>query len=309
MTEEEYLAQASDPSTTSAELEVLWVQANRDHANLQSSGFRRVHGAIAQNPNVPPMRISECFGELATAFAQNPALPILYLENPNLAENASESNVLRLLKHTDTPAVIVEILSHHHTRAIADAARLHVTRHPNATEEQVRQELLMLPQGRKSTLRQLYDRGILPRWLAEAHGLGERREPILPEWFPSDTRQSRKSVEHLKAVGDWWEILNHKQASTSECAEAYANILTQKNGLNAPETGLGMVVAIATCTDSGSLHNFVLERLWFRRLGAAFNPRLTEKDRKRLVDDANAIVRAVARDTKLRDRIMECGEP
>jgi hypothetical protein len=53
------------------------------------------------------------------------------------------------------------------------------------------------------------------------------------------------------------------------------------------------------------LHEAALSTRWIRRLGAALNPRLVERDRKRLVDDANAIVRAVARDIKLRDRIME----
>ena len=97
----------------------------------------------------------------------------------------------------------------------------------------------------------------------------------------------------------------HKQASREVKAIAYANSLVQKGGLSQGETGLGMTLAIAACTDPVSLHNAVLERLWFRRLGAALNPCLAEKDHKRLVGDANAIVRAVARDTKLRDRIME----
>jgi hypothetical protein len=135
--------------------------------------------------------------------------------------------------------------------------------------------------------------------------MGERSEPILPEWFPNDSGQKKKTVEQLKAVGYWWAILDHKQASAKDKAEAYANSLAEKSSLSTQETGLGMLMAIAACTDQTALHPMVLERLWFRRLGAVLNPRLTEKDRKRLMEDANAIVRTVARDTKLRDRIME----
>jgi hypothetical protein len=305
MTEAEYLAKASDPTTTGDELQALWDEAGIWGFPLGNTTGRRIQGVIVQNPNLPLSLVRECFGELATELALNPALPLLCLEIPNLAKDAPEETVLRLLRRAELPKVIVEILCQHQTRAIADAARLHVACHPETMEEHVRQELLMLPPGRKSTLKQLHDRCLLPGWLAEAHSMGERSEPILPEWFPSGSGQKKKTVEQLKAVGYWWAILDHKQASAKDRAEAYANSLAQKSSLSAQETGLGMVVAIAACTDSVSLHNFVLERLWFRRLGAALNPQLTEKDRKRLVNDANAIVRAVARDTKLRDRIME----
>jgi hypothetical protein len=258
MTEAEYLAKASDPTTTEGALLVLWEEAGLGEFPLGTSVGLRIRKAIVQNPNLPVSLVRDCFGQLATAFAQNPALPLFCLENPNLADDAPEETVLRLLKHAQVPSVIVEILCRHRTRAIAEAARLHVALNPEVTEERVRQELRGLPSGGKSTLKQLYNQRLLPQWLAEAHGLGERSDTTLPE----------------------------------------------VNSARSP-TGLGMVMYIAAHDYPAALHNFVLERLWFRRLGAALNPRLTEKDRKRLVDDANAIVRAVAQNTKLRDRLME----
>jgi hypothetical protein len=101
----------------------------------------------------------------------------------------------------------------------------------------------------------------------------------------------------------WWSnktILTRSDASLDFKWEATHRILDK-----AATSGLVVVLVVALETHEGALHEAALSTRWIRRLGAALNQQLTEKDRKRLLGDANAIVRAVARDTGLRDRLME----
>ncbi|MBB6053461.1 hypothetical protein [Armatimonas rosea] len=341
MTEADYLAKASDPTTSGAELEALWIEIGSFTFPLGGSAATRIQHTIAKNPNLTPHLAKQCFGQLSSSLADNPALSLLFLENPTLAEQAAELTLLRMTRRTDSPATILEILTRHSIPQVREAARLHVTLFGEATEEQVRQELQSIPVGGKANLTELHSWGLVPGWLATHHKI-KTMPPQLPKnnlvldpnpltaseskwiqellqlYMAEPTRPpfgtARESgqgwamtlckvavpLDVLVLTGDWDILLLRSDTPENLKPGLIAESSRWKNGL------VG-TLARAACLSGWYLHEEALSTRWIRRLGAALNPRLTEKDQKRLMDDANAIVRAVARDSKLRDRIMDYG--
>jgi hypothetical protein len=110
-------------------------------------------------------------------------------------------------------------------------------------------------------------------------------------------------IDLLKDLGATKEILARTDATIEDKTGTIAGQLGDQL------TGLVSVLRFAHCLRTNYqrkiLHDAVLSSSWHYRLGAALNPRLTDTERNRLCADSNAIVRAVARDTTLRDRLME----
>lgn len=366
MTEDDYIARASDPGCSGASLEALWREIGSFRFPLGPTAATRIQHAIAKNPNLTQTLAKQCFGQLSPSLAENPALPLLFLQNPQLAEDAAEETLLRMTRRLDSPASLLEVLTHHSIRQVREAARLHLALYGEATEENVRTELANLPIGGKEKLMTLHAWGLVPGWLATRHKLKPAIPPTLPEpiegcvndaplteaevaeleqwllaarpWKPGPlsapaerlrTLAQRTDVKAgvLRALrGEKWL---HKELESNPASpldlllelRASAIVLARTDASHALKTavtarvvdrtssgGLVVVLALAHLHDDELLHESALSTRWIRRLGASLNPRLTEKDRKRLVEDATAIVRAVARDTSLRDRLMASTE-
>lgn len=363
MTEADYLARASDPTTAGEVLEALWQDLEFYRTPLEPAAQLRVRHAIARNPSLPLGIAAHCFGQLAGSLAENPVLPLLLLENPALADAAPDETLMRMVRRNDAPPVLLEILTRHKTRQVREAARLHIALYGEATEEQVRAELAALPIGGKDKLATLHAWEQVPGWLAKKHKLKPAQAPTLPPQIegqvndePLTDDERRRVRAQLAALPYSWQIkelmaelerqlgaaltksetfrllAKHSRLEQVVC-EYPATPLDVLIALRAGSTllarrdadatlkaagaalqmehlatvGLTVVLALAHVVGEGVLHEAALSSRWLRRLGAALNPTLSEKDRKRLVDDANAIVRAVARDTSLRDRIMDYG--
>lgn len=364
-TEAEFLVKASDPATHGAELEALWREIGSFQFPLGPTAATRIRHAIARNPNLTQNLAKQCFGQLSTSLVENPALPLLFLENPTLAEDAAEETLLRMTRRPDSPRALLEILTQHSIRQVREAARLHVAIYGDAGEDQVRQELAEMPLGGKEKLATLHAWKLVPGWLATHHRLKPAKEPSLPaplQGCVNDTPLSEVEQaeldQQLAAVGPWkpgplslageqlrvlaqrtdvkagvlrtlfserWlhvdleanpasplDLLLDLRASEvilarTDASHALKTAVTARQIDRTSSAGLVVVLALAHIHDDDLLHESALSTRWIRRLGAALNPQLTEKDRKRLVGDANAIVRAVARDTSLRDRIMDYG--
>ncbi len=359
MTEAEYLAKAS--AATAEVLEVLWQELESCRTPLDSSAQLRLRHAIARNPNLSPALAPHCFGQLAASLAENPALPLLLMESPTLADAAPDETLMRMVRRRDAPPVLLELLTRHKARQVREAARLHIALYGEASEEQVRQELTALPVGGKDKLCLLHSWGFVPSWLATKHRLKPPSAPILPpqikgqvndESLTDDERQRVlalvASPPHIWPIQALYKELERHLGTTLTKSETFRLLARHSRfelvirefpaapldllvALRAGPTllarrdagatlkaagaalqmerlatiGLVMVLTLAHVVGEGLLHEATLSSRWFRRMGAALNPQLQEKDRKRLVEDANAVVRALARDTKLRDRIME----
>lgn len=69
--------------------------------------------------------------------------------------------------------------------------------------------------------------------------------------------------------------------------------------------GLAVVLSLAHAVGEALLHEAALSTRWLRRLGVALNPNTAPADQERLREDANALVRAVARDAALREQVLK----
>lgn len=179
------LALASDSSTPSAVLERLWKQMGAGTNYAQKE--KRVMDAIARNPNLPTTLAPACLGIQAKALAENPALPLLMLECPDIARQSPVERLLRTLRRPDTPAEVLRMLAQHNRPIVAEAARLHVALEGELSEAEVetelRKELKVLSAGGKAKLQELHAWGLIPEWLTERHKLKPATRPVLPS-FP-----------------------------------------------------------------------------------------------------------------------------
>lgn len=175
------LITASNPTTPADILERLWIEMGAG-TNGISGEAHKVLDAIARNPNLPVKLAPACLGFQAKALAENPALPLLMLECPDIAHQSTIERLLRTLRRADTPTEVVQLLAHHHRPIVAEAARLHVSFAGELSETEVeaelRKELAALPIGGKPRLQELHAWGLVPEWLVQQHKLKSAQMPI-----------------------------------------------------------------------------------------------------------------------------------
>jgi hypothetical protein len=206
------LARASNSATPAEELERLWQEMGAGTVCISKEGHR-VLDAIARNPNLPVTLAPACLGKQASALAENPALPLLMLECPDIARKSKIERLLRTLRRLDTPAEVVHLLAQHHRPIVAEAARLHVALAGELSEAEVetelRKELAALPIGGKAKLQELHDWGMVPIWLAETHHL--KSSQVLPPdslFIPTihlgpPTQEQDKGVQRILDKSSW----------------------------------------------------------------------------------------------------------
>lgn len=351
LTEAEYLAQASDPTLTSEQVEVLWAVFDNYFFPLGQAVGIRLKNVLASNPSLTPELAKHCFGRHAVALAENPVLPLLLMERPNLADSAPAETVLRLLRKPSAPVEMVRILSRHPQRQVAESARLHVSLYGEASAQQVLDELAAMPIGGKEKLSTLHSWGLVPEWLVVRHKLRAPKPPVLPpqiegsvnerpvekaEWdtLRHSTRRRERLVQDphlpadiLRAMAEsaWGKqfVGNHPAspldllvaleldqsllARTDAPFELKASAAARQVARGGT-SGLVVVLSLAHTIGENLLHEAALSSRWIKRLGAALNARTRGADQERLIDDANALVRAVMRDPALRGRLLSDGE-
>jgi len=276
MTEKELLARASDPTLSEDGLIQLWREVGAFDFPLGKGVALRVQHAIAKNPSLPVSLVSACLGQLSSSLVENPAFPLLLIQNPALIETAAEETLLRLLRHADASATMLQLLTNHSVSSMREAARLHVGLLGEATDEQVWAELKTLKSGGKEKLELLHAWGLVPVWLATHHKLRAPQPRTLPSYLADELTVD--APEALGAVVRW----------------------VFRNG----NSGMIVVLSGAHLAPGELLNETALSPRWQRRLGATLNPSVEAKDLKRLQADANALVRAVAQNPFLRERIL-----
>ena len=279
MTEKELLDRASDPQISEGGLIQLWREVGSFTFPLGKAVALRVQHAIAKHPNLPLSLVPACLGQLSSSLVENPVFPLLLIQNPALVETAAEETLLRLTRRLEAPETMLNLLVHHSIPQVREAARLHVTLHGDASEEHVRQELKALKSGGKEKLALLHAWDLVPSWLAQHHKLRAPQPRTLPDYLAEEL--TLDSPEARPAVARW--VARHANS------------------------GLVVLLGFAQLAPGELLHEAALSTRWLRRLGAALNPDIDPKDAKRLRDDSNALIRAVARDAGLRERILERG--
>lgn len=126
-------AEARDPATPSQRL--------RDLASL---GCAR---EVAANPNTPAALLLKLAGRHFEAFAANPVLPLLLLEDPGFCLKIPASTLKRLLRRLDLPPSFLETLARHPRREIRESAQWHVATvaAPEATVDVIAEAFRRMP--------------------------------------------------------------------------------------------------------------------------------------------------------------------
>ncbi|KAF3887348.1 MULTISPECIES: variant leucine-rich repeat-containing protein [Nostocales] len=78
---------------------------------LAAKGNTTIRSAVAQNPNTPPDLLLQLFYFLPVEVLNNPAIPLLLLENPNFLTELYQSNNLVFLNH-ELPLFFLEWAIH-----------------------------------------------------------------------------------------------------------------------------------------------------------------------------------------------------
>ena len=125
---------ASDPATPAPVLRQLYASlfpniavSRRSLSDAEREKLDAVGSVLAQNPNTPPDLLQALLPRYPEAIARNPILPLLPLEIPTFWQNADEDALLKMLRLSDVPKPVLEILASGGSGAIAQqAARFHV---------------------------------------------------------------------------------------------------------------------------------------------------------------------------------------
>jgi hypothetical protein len=122
------LERARDPAAPGAELErIAGVLLAPDRARARDPRDRAVLGALAANPNAPPVLLFALAATYAAEVAANPALSLLLLENPSLLASAPVNGLCALLAQPAMPPDWFEAAARHASphvrRAVASSRR------------------------------------------------------------------------------------------------------------------------------------------------------------------------------------------
>ncbi|WP_165863887.1 hypothetical protein [Capsulimonas corticalis] len=115
MSERSELQEAQDPQTPAHRLREL-------AAKQRSSAVAR---AVAENPNSPPDLLAALCHRIPEAVLNNPALPLVLLENPAWTKRLAPEAALQMLKFETAPADLLHMLARQ-PGLVGHTARLHV---------------------------------------------------------------------------------------------------------------------------------------------------------------------------------------
>jgi hypothetical protein len=125
---EEQFPIAANPETEPALLESLWNEipqggVSRLTGNAREAFFA-ILDALAANPNTPPYILKKIAGKHPDAFALNPILPLLPLEEPGFVDAAA--GLEDVLQIPDAPASLVRLMTTSSRSDRAESARYHI---------------------------------------------------------------------------------------------------------------------------------------------------------------------------------------
>jgi hypothetical protein len=169
MTFEETWELASSPKTPCSTLEILY--KNLQH--IPEWRRSKIRKRIAANPNIPTTLLPEISHWHGKELFSNPALPLLFLENPNSFRYASVKNVLWLLSYESMPLSFLHVLANHDNTNIRAEVDQHVVLVGEAEGdtwiEEVRRWVCQEAEHAPSEtwMQEWYRAGALPAWLKD----------------------------------------------------------------------------------------------------------------------------------------------
>jgi hypothetical protein len=94
--------------------------------SLREDCTRFIREKIAKHPNCPPDLLQQYFPSFPMQAMQNPALPLLLIENPEFFLSLPSGTVVPILEEAETPTWFVEALRRHPRSEVTELAEWHV---------------------------------------------------------------------------------------------------------------------------------------------------------------------------------------
>jgi hypothetical protein len=203
------IVEASDPTTPPTRIQEIF-QAHLLHRyHLRDDYPTSLAEAIAANPNTLPDLLITLADTLPFTVAENPVLPLLPLELPDLLDHRYRFRILPLLRAGNLPVVFVRLcLQQGQDRRLAELAQEHIAvageADPTATdwEEEIFARLERLSPGSLEAIFEMVEYGLLPPALTDRLGFAAVHEPEDPERRAFAARLTRaKRLRARRAAG------------------------------------------------------------------------------------------------------------
>lgn len=156
-------------------------------SGLASKEAQSLSDAIARHPNAPVDLLAALAFRSPKAVAQNPALPLLPLEYPDLLDHIPTPALPGLLACPELPPAFVALCRRHSDSEVAELAARHITFAPDYDisgtkwQEEAREAIARLPVGDWEALWELIEHDCAPQELAERLGFAALHAPVHPE--------------------------------------------------------------------------------------------------------------------------------
>jgi hypothetical protein len=173
---------------------------------------------LLKHPGCPPRLIAEYLTGHLPEICENPALPLLFLENPAFlydatveqkrSSNAKQTYIMlikRILRRADIPAVIAQSLAFHPNKIVSQNAKMHVQTGKIVTPENFLSaceylDLLTAPEYIKGFL---CENNFVPKWLlplctASPKGLARYRAKYRDTHVPMQSRAMLHDIQTLR---------------------------------------------------------------------------------------------------------------
>jgi hypothetical protein len=273
----------------------------------QTCLHRTVLATLARNVSCPPAALGLLVTQVPFAVAKNPALPLVLLEDPDFLNRSGEPAVLRMLTLPDLPPVLLTYLQYHRSPIVQNAVQNHVS----FPQEQRTTETNTSPCATVCTWIQSFPVGDETR-LQETKMLrlivgNEAYFSPTPEFPPFlDTEAGAAATDPHATRTTLTTLARHPEASVRFAALRRADRLGYdlRPVLAAYYAEQGQETQTPPTTQAQIAWNLTrfapLNRLEssiypIERLCAVLHPRLDHHQRERRKQDANRIVRAMAR--------------
>jgi hypothetical protein len=263
---------------------------------------RTVLSTLARNVSCPPEALGILVTQVPFAVAKNPVLPLVLLEDPDFLNRSGEQAVLRMLTMPDLPAVLLTYLQYHRSEIVQHAVQNHLS-FPNATPdinpcEAARAWIESFPLGDETRLREA-------RMLRLILGNDHWFTPT-PDFAPFIDTDAGAEATHPATTRQQLVLLaRHSEASVRFAALRRADQLgydlrpilaahyAEQSPVQIPPTTQAEIAW--NLTRFAPVNRLESSIYPIERLCATLHPRLEAAGRERRKQDANRIVRAIAR--------------
>jgi hypothetical protein len=219
---------AQDPATPPG---TLWELFDATRSGLGPKETQTLSEALARHPNAPVDLLATLAYRCPKAVAQNPALPLLPLEYPDLLDHIPAPALPGLLACPELPPAFVALCRRYPDREIAELAARHIAFAPlydaagTTWQEEAREEIVRLPVGDWEALWELIEHDCAPQELAERLGFAALHAPVHPEVrdFIERRHDASASPPALPDVvtpppGSWEALVQYDFSRALECA-------------------------------------------------------------------------------------------